>query len=425
MLRIFPAQKLLLCLFAFATVFCVVTFAANFSTAAQLQWPQWRGPNRTDISDETGLLKSWPEGGPQQKWLYKNAGLGYSGPAIVDDRMYLMGTRGEQEILLALDIDTGEEIWHTEMGSILENNWGNGPRGTPTIDGDLIYSMSATGILTCTRVSNGTMVWQTSMSDLGGSLPSWGFTESVLVDNEFVICTPGGDAGTIVALDKQTGKPHWQSKEWTDGAQYSSIMVTELNGVRQYIQLTQQRVASVAADDGRLLWEADWPGQTAVVATPIVRNDSIYVTSGYGVGCMLIRIGPNNEVSEIYRNKVVKNHHGGVILVGDHVYGYSDGVGWVCQDFETGELVWKDKDKLGKGGVGYADGMLYCISEQDGTVVLVDASPAGWKEYGRFTLTPQTELRKPAGKIWVHPVVVNGNLYLRDQDLVYCYDVKE
>ena len=425
MLRISLIQKLLLCLLVFVTALCVVTFAANFSTAAQLQWPQWRGPNRTDISDETGLLKSWPESGPQRKWLYKNAGLGYSGPAIVDDRMYLMGTRGEQEILLALDINTGEEIWHTEMGSILENNWGNGPRGTPTIAGDLIYSMSATGILTCTRVSNGTIVWQTSMSDLGGSVPSWGFTESVLVDNGFVICTPGGDAGTIVALDKQTGKSHWQSKEWTDGAQYSSIMVTELNGIRQYIQLTQQRVASVAADDGRLLWEADWPGRTAVVATPIVNNDRVYVTSGYGVGCMLIRIGQNNDVSEVYRNKVVKNHHGGVILVGDHIYGYSDGGGWVCQDFETGELVWNDKDKLGKGGVGFADGMLYCVSEQEGTVVLIEASPAGWKEHGRFTLTPQTELRKPAGKIWVHPVVVNGNLYLRDQDLVYCYDVKE
>ena len=181
----------------------------------------------------------------------------------------------------------------------------------------------------------------------------------------------------------------------------------------------------MAADDGRLLWEADWPGRTAVVATPIVNNDRVYVTSGYGVGCMLIRIGQNNDVSEVYRNKVVKNHHGGVILVGDHIYGYSDGGGWVCQDFETGELVWNDKDKLGNGGVGFADGMLYCVSEQEGTVVLIEASPAGWKEHGRFTLTPQTELRKPAGKIWVHPVVVNGNLYLRDQDLVYCYDVKE
>jgi outer membrane protein assembly factor BamB len=185
-----------------------------------------------------------------------------------------------------------------------------------------------------------------------------------------------------------------------------------------------RHVVGVAALDGKVLWSADWPGSTAVIPTPIFHDGQVYVTSGYGAGCMSIKIGENNTVTGVYTNKVMKNHHGGVVLVDGYLYGYSDGVGWACQDFKTGQEVWAERKALGKGAVAYADGMLYCLAENNGTVALVEASPKGWKEHGRFKLDPQTTQRSPQGHIWTHPVVTGGRLYLRDQELLSCYDVK-
>jgi outer membrane protein assembly factor BamB len=197
----------------------------------------------------------------------------------------------------------------------------------------------------------------------------------------------------------------------------------EINGTRQYVQLTMNNFVGVSAKDGKLLWKSEFPnGRTAVIPTPIVRDNNVYVTAGYGAGCKMVSIGPDNKVTTVYENKVIKNHHGGVILVGDHLYGHAD-PGWVCQNFKTGEEVWSHRD-FGKGAVACADGMLYCVEEGSGTVVLVEASPAGWKEQGRFKLDPQSKIRSSSGRIWTHPVISNGKLYLRDQDLIYCYDVK-
>jgi len=262
------------------------------------------------------------------------------------------------------------------------------------------------------------------MSDLGGKVPMWGYAESVLVDGNRVICTPGGGQGAVAALDKDSGKVVWQSKEFTEDAQYSSPILAEHNGTRQVIVLTMRKVAGVAAQDGKLLWQSDWPGKTAVIPTPIFKDGCVFVTSGYDAGCKLIRIGPENAVSDIYANGNMVNHHGGVLLVGDFLYGYSDRGGWSCLNFKSGASVWQKKDALGKGAVASAGGMLYLLSENDGAVVLAEASSAGWSEKGRFRLDPQTRQRSPSGKIWTHPVVADGKLYLRDQEIVYCYDVK-
>jgi outer membrane protein assembly factor BamB len=198
----------------------------------------------------------------------------------------------------------------------------------------------------------------------------------------------------------------------------------DLNGGRQYIQRTEKSVVGIAAKDGKLLWKTSFPlGNTAVIPTPIIRDNFVYVTAGYRAGCKLVKISPANEVMTVYENIVMKNHHGGVILVGDHVYGHSD-QGWTCQSFKTGEAAWT-YNKFGKGAIAYADGMFYCLEERSGTVALIDASPEGWKEHGRFKLDPQTTIRSPSGSIWTHPVISNGKLYLRDQDLIYCYDVKK
>jgi outer membrane protein assembly factor BamB len=391
--------------------------------ANNFDWPQWRGPDRSDVSKESGLLKTWPASGPKRVWLYENAGNGYSGPAVSKGNLFTLGTRDGNEILLVLDAATGKEVLVAKIGAILDNDWGDGPRGTPTVDGDRVYAMSGRGDLVCMKIADGKILWNISMTKLGGERPKWGYTESVLIDDQQVVCTPGGSKGAVAALDKLTGKVRWQSKEFTDPAHYSSIVPAQINGTAQYVQRTEKSVVGISPRDGKLLWETSFPGRTAVIPTPIVRGNEVYVTAGYGAGCKLVRIGPGNEVTLVYENKVMKNHHGGTVLVGDHVYGFSDENGWTCQDFRTGEAVWKHKG-LGKGAIGYADGMLYCVEESSGNVVLAEASPKGWSEKGRFKLDPQTKIRSARGRIWTHPVISNGKLYLRDQDLIYSYDVK-
>jgi outer membrane protein assembly factor BamB len=260
------------------------------------------------------------------------------------------------------------------------------------------------------------------MPNLGGSVPGWGYTESVLVENGVVYCTPGGGKGAIAALDAGSGNVKWQSKDFTEEAQYSSIVPQDLNGSRQLIQLTMHKVVGIDSKSGSVLWESDFPGSTAVIPTPVVKGNQVYVTAGYNAGCKLVRIEAGNKPEEVYKNKVMMNHHGGVVLVGDHIYGYSERGGWTCQDFASGKQVWADKS-LGKGSVTYADGRLYCLEEGRGTVVLAEASPKGWQEHGRFVLQAKSDQRHPQGKIWTHPVVANGKLYLRDQESLSCYDV--
>lgn len=404
-------------------LFALAVLAAASLDVAGADWPHWRGPDRTDVSKETGLLKSWPAEGPKRVWLFENAGSGYSGPAIVGGKYYTLGTRDGSEILITLDANTGKELWTAKMGPVLDNDWGNGPRGTPSIDGDRAYALSGSGVVSCVSVKDGKVLWQVSLKDLGGSMPKWGWAESVVVDGAKVLCTPGGSAGTVAALDKLTGKVIWQSKEITEAAHYSSVVPAVINNTAQYVQRNEKSVFGVAADSGKLLWKTAFPGRVAVIPTPIVRGNDVYVTAGYGSGCMLINVGPGNEVKTVYENKVIKNHHGGVILIGDYLYGHGD-PGWVCQDFATGKELWNHKG-LGKGAIGAAaEGMIYCLDEGSGTVVLAEASPKGWKEQGRFKLDPQTKIRSSRGRIWTHPVISNGKLYLRDQDLIYCFDVK-
>ncbi len=390
--------------------------------ALALDWPQWRGPDRTGVSQEGGLLKAWPAGGPRRLWLFENAGNGYSGPAIAGGKYFTLGTRGGSDHLLILDAETGREIRAVKIGEILDNDWGQGSRGSPTVDGDRVYALTGAGDLACVDIAGGKVRWTVSMKSLGGSTPNWGYAESVLVDGNKVLCTPGGKRGVVAALDKMTGKLLWQSKDLAEPAHYSSIVPAVIHGVRQYVQRNEKSIFGLAANDGRVLWQTDFPGRTAMIPTPIVSGNDVYVTAGYGTGCKMVRIEPDNKVTVVYENKNAKNHHGGFVKIGDYLYGHGDPA-WICQDFKTGEEVWSTR-KITKGAVTAADGMLYCLEEKTGNVILAEASPAGWSEKGRFTLEPQTKIRSPRGAIWTHPVIANGKLYLRDQDLIYCYDIK-
>ena len=390
---------------------------------AHANWPQWRGPDRTDLSRETGLLKSWPEGGPKRLWVCETAGIGYSGPAIVAGKLFTLGAREDGEHLLAVDIETGKQLWTTKVSEMLKNGYGDGPRGTPAVDGDHVYALSGRGTIVCASVTDGKIAWQHTMREFGGKTPGWGYTESVLVDGDKVLCTPGGGNGTVLALNKKTGATVWQSKDFTNDAHYSSIIAVNHSGKRQYIQRTEKSIVGIAPDDGKLLWISDFPGRTAVIPTPIYHDGYVYVTAGYGAGCKLIKLGSGGDATQVYANTVMVNHHGGVILLDGHVYGHSQQGGWVCQDFKTGTRVWASQS-LGKGAIAYADGKFYCLDETDGTVALVDATTSGWKENGRFKLEAQSGQRSPKGKVWTHPVVTGGRLYLRDQEFISCYDVK-
>ncbi len=387
-------------------------------------WPQWRGDSRRDHSPDKGLLAQWPQEGPKQVWSFNNAGSGYAGFAIAKDSLFTMGLRDGQEFLIAVNASTGKELWSSSAGQKYPNGWGDGPRMTPTVDGDRVFAIGGQGLLICVEAKNGKLIWSKNLvTDLGGQLQDWGYTESPLVVGDIVICTPGGPQGTLAGLDKSSGAVRWRTSGLTDKAQYSSPILIQHDGQPQVVQLVMNRFFGVSPKDGSVLWKKDFPGRVAVIPTPIYEDGIVYVTAGYGVGCEAVRLGTNNSIAPLYSNKVMKNHHGGVVCVDGYLYGHSDGAGWVCQELKTGKEIWSHKG-FGKGSVTYADGKLICLDERNGDVALVEASTQGWKELSRFKLAPLSSKRSPQGGIWPHPVVVNGRLYLRDQELLHCFNVK-
>lgn len=409
-------------------------------------WPQYRGPNRDDVSAETGLLTEWPKEGPPLLWTYTNTGVGYAPPAIVGDRLYILGGRGETELLMALDLNpvagnTVTEAWSAPLGTTFDfkgNQWSAGPSSTPTVDGELVFALSGNGDFVCVDTS-GKERWRKNLPNdldaevnpIGGGPKKlgWGFTWSALVDGDQLIGLPGGPKGLFAAFHKQTGDVLWRSTEITDQAAYTSPMVAEIDGVRQYVALTNVGLCGVAAKDGKLLWRYERSPRygTEVVNSPIVRGNLIYATVGAGQGCDLIRIvrdGDAFKAEVVYANKNLANHHGNVVLLGDHVYGFAQGRGWVCQDFASGEIVWSERQKLRSGSMTYADGHFYLYTEDDGTAALIEATPAGWKESGRFTIPQRSMLKKSRGGIWAPPVISGGRLFLRDQELLFCYGLR-
>lgn len=404
------------------------TVALLFSSvlSANDDWPFWRGPDRNDISSESGLLKRWPQDGPKQLWVNNKAGLGYAGFAIANGRLFTMGLERSDEFALCLDADTGKEIWRAKLGSRFQNGWGDGPRSTPTIDGEYVYFMSAQGNLACLKGTDGQEKWAVKMQDFGGTVPKWGYAESPLVDGEQVVCTPGGAKTTIVALNKLTGKTIWKTKPVVGEpmpAHYSSILPVDHGGKRHYIQLTKLAVVGVDAENGSLIWSVPFPGRIAVIPSPLYDDGKVYVTAGYGVGSKMISLTQGNEASELWSSKAMQNHHGQVVKIGNYIYG-SSAKAFVCQSVKDGSMKWADRD-IKKGAITFADGLIYHIEKDSGRVLLLKVNDSGAKVQGEFLLSPQSERRVRAGKIWVHPVISNGKLYLRDQEFIHCYDVKK
>lgn len=402
--------------FLLPATFALLGLASHAMAQTAALWPQWRGPNRDGISKETGLLKEWPAEGPSLVWKATGAGRGYSSFAISGGRLYTMGVRGDREFVVAFDVATGKEAWATAHGSAFRNDRGDGPRGTPTIDGDRVYALGGNGDLSALDARTGKTIWTKNvLKEFGGSNITWGISESPLVLGNKVLVNPGGPDASVVALNKADGSVVWKSQ--SDRAGYSSAIPVEINGGTQVVFFTSQRALALDLKDGRLLWEYARPAnRVANVATPIVRANRVFISSDYGTGGGVVEIKPDNKAQEVWFTKDMRNHHSSSVLIGDHLYGFSSSI-LTAMKFDTGEIAWRDRS-VGKGSLVYADGHLYCFSE-NGVVGLVEATPAGYKEKGRFRIA-QDSL-----PTWAHPVVAGGRLYLRDQDTIYSYDVKE
>ncbi len=391
--------------------------------AASGDWPQWHGPDRTNISKETGLLQQWPTSGPTRVWSVSTVGAGYGSLAIVGDRIFVQGAAAsggrQQSMLYVLNRADGKGLWSKAVGGAGNNDMGPGPRGTPTVDGDRVYVLTENGDLACLKVQDGTTVWQRNiLRDFHARNISWEISESPLVDGDHVIVTPGGPRAGVVALDKMTGAAVWQAADLSDEAGYASLIVADVQGVRTLMTLTSKAGVGVRRSDGKLMWRyTQVANQTANITTPVFFDNKVFYTSGYDTGGALLGLTAKNgviEAKEIYFTRNMQNQHGGVVLVDGNLYGYHDAI-LACMEFATGKVMWRDRS-VGKGTLTYADGHLYLQSE-DRLFGFAVATPKAYLEKGRFRMEDE------GWPTWAHPVVSGGKLYVRNQRRITVYDV--
>lgn len=412
-------------------------FALAIIPARAADWPQWRGPQRDGLSAETGLLAKWPEAGPKLLWQQTDLGGGYSTPAVVGDRIYLLGSSDlENEFVQALDASAdGKPLWQRRIGNVGEPKQRPaypGARSTPTVDGDKLYVLGSDGDLACLDAASGDVVWTKNVrTDFGGKPGTWAYSESPLIDGDVVVCTPGGADATLVALNKLTGDVVWKAPiEGGDEAAYSSVVISNAGGVKQYVQFLGGGVVGLDAATGQMLWRYDRTSAAkgmANIPTPVVDDDLVYTASGR-VGGGLIHLnlpeGAENErrfvVEEKYFDGNLPKAIGGAVLVDDYMYGTtSDAL--MCVEYATGDVKWSER-AIGAASVCVADGLLYLHGE-DGQVALVEATPEEYRELGRFT-PPNVPDRGPS-KAWAYPVVADGKLYIYDTGTLWCYDVRQ
>jgi len=395
---------------------------SSYEEPSKALWTQFLGPDRDNHSPETGLLKNWPAEGPRLVGTLRGLGIGFSNIAIDDDIAYTMGNYGEREYVLALSLISGERRWSHDNGPAYHNGYGDGPRGTPTIAGGWLYALGATGDLVCLDRQKGAPLWHRNiLTDFGGVLPHWGISESVLIDEDQLICTPGGNGATMVALNKMTGQIIWKcASPHGDIAAYSSAIAVTVGGVRQYVQYTASGTIGVRATDGKLLWrDTSSANGRANCCAAVTLDDMVFTASGYAKGGSMLEL--NSSAGETtarfaWHSNEIQVQHGGLILEDGHIYAANEQA-LVCVEMKTGQVKWKNRS-VGKGSLTIADGRLIVRSE-DGPIALVEASPAGYQELGRFN-----QPNRSSSKSWTYPVVVNGKLLLRDQDLLLGYDLR-
>lgn len=410
-----------------ALCFCVVS-------APAADWPQWRGPDRSGVSKETGLLKQWPAGGPKLLWQVNDLGDGYSTPVVVGNRIYQMSNRGmDNEFVQALSADDGKAIWTTRVGNV--GNPDQNPsypkaRSTPTIDGDLLYALGSDGDLACLETKTGKVRWLKSLrKEFGGEPGEWAYAESPLVDGDLVVITPGGAQATMAALNKKTGAVVWKSAvPGGDPAGYASAIIVEAAGRKQYVQCLSKGMVGVDAKTGEFLWRyKDVAKGPAQYFTPVAHGEFVY-GGALSVGGGMVHPKPNGAgvvAEQVYYIRGLPNGPGGAVVVGDHLYGTEVGQKLLAVEFATGKVTWQRED-FGVASVASADGMLY-LHLTNGDYVLVEASPQGYSEKGRFTppAQPKHSTTGPYPEVsFAYPVIANGRLYIRDLGTLWAYDIK-
>jgi len=394
-------------------------FAGALAAAATpaADWPQWRGPRRDGRTAETGLLRQWPAKGPEQVWRVDTLGEGYSSFSIASGKLYTQSQKNGQQWVIALDAATGKTKWEVSAGAAFPQDRGPGPRGTPTVDGDTIYSLSADGTLVSLAAATGKKNWeQNILRRYNGSQIDWGLSESPLVDGNRLIVTPGGKDRSVVALDKKTGNPIWGTG--SDQAAYSSAIAFDFGGQRHLVVFTSRGAMGLNAANGWVMWKyAKVANRVANIATPLYHDGHVYLSSDYGTGCALLKLtaaGDRVNATEVYFNKDMRNHYCSPVLLDKHVYGFSSGI-LTAMDFYTGEVSWRDRS-VGKGQLILGEGRLY-LQGENGTVALAEAAPSGYKELSRF------EFGRGEYPLWTLPVIAGGRLFLRDQGKLACYKI--
>jgi len=384
-------------------------------------WPQFRGPRRDGVSSETGLLRRWADGQPRQEWKTEGLGEGYGSLAVSGGRIYVQGAFSGRSGVHCLEASTGKKIWFTPLGQKSDNDRGNGPRSTPTVEGDRLWALTESGDLAMLEAATGKVVWAKNIigKDFKGQQPHWLMSESPLVEGEKLIVTPGAPGATLVALDKSSGKWLWSSKELSDPPGYSSVIAFNVGPVRCLAALTAKAGVGLRASDGKLMWSWDKPAnRVANCAAPLFADNKVFYTSAYGTGGGAMQLTPKGdtvEASELYFTRDMMNHHGGVVHHEGYLYGFSNAI-LTCMKLADGQVAWRDRS-VGKGCITLADGMLFLLGESN-VAGLAEASPSGYKELGRFTIPDQGH---PS---WAYPVVSDGKLYIRHQGLLMCFNVK-
>lgn len=386
--------------------------------------PQFRGPRRDgQAGGGNNIANSWPRSGPKPEWSAGGLGEGYSAVSVANGRVYTMGLVGTDEKVFALNERDGRPGWSVSTGGgAYRDGTGDGPRCTPTVDGDRIYALGALGDLVCLDARTGQRRWHKNvLKEFGGNAGHWGICESPLIDGDKVIVTPGGRGATLVALNKNNGDEIWKSRVPSDpGPGYASAIAIEVGGVRQYVNFTARGLIGVRANDGEFLWQSNSSANgTANCSAAVFHDNHVFYGSGYGTGGSCLRLESNGNTTradEVYKTKDMKNHHGGMVVVDGFLYGCDEQI-LTCIDMLSGKVMWKERSP-GKGSITFADGMLIVRNEQ-GPVTLVEANSQRYVEKGQFD-QPNRSRRQA----WAYPVVANGHLLLRDQETLLCYDLR-
>lgn len=385
--------------------------------AVKGEWPQWRGPNRDGISAETGLLKEWPKEGPKELWRAQG-GLGYSTFAVADGRAYTILQDGDDEAVVCWDAETGKERWRFKYAARFENGFGSGPRSTPTVQDGLVYAVGATGIFHCLKADSGDKVWRHDLlEEFKADNLEWGVSFSPLIEGDLVLTNPGGPkGGSIAAFDGKDGKLVWKSLD--DQAGYSSPIAASLAGTRQVLFFTGQALVSVSPTDGKENWRYPWRTSYDVnAATPIVLDDYVFISSGYGKGAALLKVeadGGGLKAKRVYETNRMCNHFSSCVLYKEHLYGFTDPGLLTCMEFRSGKVLWQQRG-FETGSLTIADGHLIVLGKH-GKLALVEASSEGYRE--KASCQPFKD------KCWSVPVLANGRLYLRDEATVLCLDLR-